>query len=162
MTIQLIVENLAQLCELHQKLLAISVEKTEVIKTNKVDHLQALVLKERKVVQDLGKAEQERKQLVETWFSDQSLSVEEATVTNMLPYIKSETEQAELERITIALTEIIVKLKQQENLNEQLIHQSMQFVQVSLDLINPTVKNVNYGKKENAQTANRTLFDSKA
>ena len=64
--------------------------------------------------------------------------------------------------MTIELTKAITQLKQQEQLNQALIQQSMQFVQLSLDILNPTIQTMNYGKNREDAGSKRSVFDSKA
>ena len=80
----------------------------------------------------------------------------------MLDRLSNENEKLSLEKVTAKLTECIVKIKQQEQLNEALLKQSMQFVQLSLDMLNPSIKNMNYNQKQSQVMAERSVFDSKA
>ena len=71
-------------------------------------------------------------------------------------------DKKQLEASAVKLTEALIALKQQEQLNIALIQQSMQFVQLSLDLLSPSLTNMNYGKEQKDQPINRSVFDSKA
>lgn len=162
MSIQNVQQALTNLVKLHETLLEISQEKTEVIKEGKVDKLQAILVKERKRVRELEKAETVRIQAVDAYVQEHP-SITDASITSLLEYIEMEKDRADLEASAISLTEAITKLKQQEELNRALISQSMQFVQLSLDLINPSLKNMNYGEgKPASSAAKRSVFDSKA
>ncbi|MUK90805.1 flagellar protein FlgN [Ornithinibacillus sp. L9] len=162
MSVELVKELLQNLVRIHEDLLQTSEQKTEVIKEGSVEKLQAVLIKERKHIQVLDKTEEKRKQVVEQWFATKGLSNEDTTITKMLELINDEREQKEVEEVTVALTEIMLKLKQQEQLNMALIQQSMQFVQLSLDLMSPSLKNMNYGNEKEKSTVNRSMFDSKA
>lgn len=162
MSIQTITASLEQLEVLHQDLLTISKQKTELVKTDAMDDLQKLLLKERKAVRKLEQAETKRQQEVEDWFHQNSLADQEATITNMLDVIKDETEQDKLVDVTTALTHTITELKQQEALNNSLISQSLEFVHMSMDLINPTLESMNYGNSNTTERTGRSLFDSRA
>ncbi|WP_188454139.1 flagellar protein FlgN [Virgibacillus oceani] len=162
MSVQPIIQSLEKLVTLHESLLNVSQQKTQVMKEGSVEKLQPLLIKERKHVQALEQAEAKRQQDVDKWFAEQQISNEHATITAMLEVLANENERDELEKITVSLTEVITKLKGQEQLNQALINQSMQFVQLSLDMLNPSIKNMNYGKKEDTDTIKRSVFDSKA
>src|SRR5699024_10932319 len=125
-----------------------------------VEQLQMILVKERKYIQVLEQAEAERKKEVENL--QQGLPLNNATITEILDHIPNNEEKKELENQTVALTEMITSLKQQEQLNQGLIKQSMQFVQISLDMMNPTIKNMNYWNKQQTSTEKRSVFDSKA
>ncbi|PAV31014.1 flagellar protein FlgN [Virgibacillus profundi] len=164
MSVQTIIQSLEKLVNLHMELLEISLQKTEVVKDGSIDKLQAVLLKERKSVRAIEQAEVIRQTEVEEWFSHKQLPKGEATITNMLELITDEQEKITLGNITIKLTQSITKLKQQEQLNQALINQSMQFVQLSLDMMNPSIKNMNYGNKKGSEPEpnKRSVFDSKA
>lgn len=157
-----IIKSLEDLVSVHVEILDISKEKTEVIKEGSVEKLQKLLVNERKLVRKVENNEKERKVLVDHWFENRKLSLEDATVTNMLELLDDEEDKNNLEQVTIALTKVITNLKAQEKLNLALISQSMQFVQVSLDLLSPSLKNMNYGNKPNEEEPTRSVFDSKA
>src|SRR5690625_485172 len=147
---------------IHEELLKGSKRKTDIIKEGSTEKLQAILAEERKYIKVLEQAEERRQKEVEKWYSDQQLSLEEMTITNMLHMLTDKQDQQLLENITIHLTEAITALKQQEQLNQALIQQSMQFVQLSLDMLSPTIQNMNYGKSQGNEGAKRSVFDSKA
>ena len=162
MSITAINESLQALTRIHEELLEVSKRKTDIIKEGSIEKLQALLAEERKYIKVLEQAEQKRQKEVEKWYTDQQLPLEEMTITNMLHMLTDKQDQQVLENVTIQLTEAITELKQQERLNQTLIQQSMQFVQLSLDMLNPTIQNMNYGKTKDHEGAKRSVFDSKA
>ncbi|MBP2078907.1 flagellar protein FlgN [Oceanobacillus polygoni] len=155
-------QSLKELVQIHTDLLATSEEKTRIVKEGSIENLQTLLVKERKLLRLSEQAEKKRQQSVSDWCEANRISNEDATITTILKHILSETEQVKLESIATQLTELITKLKQQEQLNQALISQSMQFVQLSLDLMSPTLKSMNYGVKKETEVSNRSVFDSKA
>lgn len=105
----------------------------------------------------------ERLQLTTPFFTENKISEDDRTITTLLKLIHNETDQKQLEEKLTKLTKTIVNLKHQEQLNNQLIQQSLQFIQMSLGMINPTIQNMNYGKgQSDKETRNRSMFDSKA
>jgi len=159
-TIKPMIQVLTKLVNVHKSLLENARQKTEVVKEGSVEQLQMILVKERKYIQVLEQAEAERKKEVENL--QQGLPLNNATITEILDHIPNNEEKKELENQTLALTEMITSLKQQEQLNQALIQQSMQFVQLSLDMMNPSIKNMNYGNKQETSTEKRSVFDSKA
>ena len=57
MSIHEIIKSLEDLVEVHEELLALSKEKTEIVKEGSIDKLQALLVTERKLVRKLEKKE---------------------------------------------------------------------------------------------------------
>lgn len=160
MSLNTIIESMEKLVKLHESLLAISEQKTEVIKAGSMDELQPLLVKERKHVQALEQMEKTRQQEVEYWFKENNLKSSDKTVTAMLALLEDQEQQQILESVTVQLTNSITNLKRQEQLNKALIQQSLQFVELSLDMMSPSLNNLNYGKK--SESAKRSVFDSKA
>lgn len=164
MSIKDVIGSLEGLVYLHHELLDVSKKKTEVIKEGNVDELQQILVRERKLVRKVEAAEKRRMELVDGWLQTQNFTASDATLTTILEQLTNGNERSALEKVTIELTKAITDLKAQEKLNLALINQSMQFVQVSLDLLSPTLKNMNYtnNNRPNAETPNRSIFDSKA
>ncbi|WP_330948844.1 flagellar protein FlgN [Virgibacillus sp. MG-45] len=162
MSVQSINTALEKLINVHQTLLNLSQEKTVVLKNGNLDQLQTLLVQERKQIQVLQKMETNRVEAVNNWFQNNDAMTEEQTISNLLEKIKDVSEKEKLTNLTVALTQVMLELKQQEQLNQALVQQSVQFVQLSLDMLSPTLKNMNYGNNQSAGTTNRSVFDSKA
>lgn len=162
MSIEAISQSLQTLIKVHVELYEFSKQKTEIIKEGSVENFQKILVEERKYAKRLLQAEEQRQEKVEKWYMDHQLPLENMTITNMLEIISNEQDQFELEQLTIKLTNAITQLKQQEQLNYDLIQQSMQFVQLSLDMLSPTINNMNYGKSHGSEAPKRSVFDSKA
>lgn len=162
MTLHQVVLTLEDLVGIHHELLQISKEKTTFVTKGEVDEFQKLLLKERKLILRLEKAEKARQEAVEQWFSDKDDSIEHKTITHMLDLITDQQEQTMLANITTDLTEAITTLKRQEQLNHDLLEQSMQFVQMSLNMLSPSIEQMNYGEKKQTNQRDRSVFDSRA
>lgn len=148
---------------MHEELLQISEDKTEYIKKGDMEQLSKLLIQERKQLQLITQIEADRQQQVEHIFNHLHIDSEDKTVSKLLKYVNTEDEKREIEHHVTALVEIIVKLKQSEQLNNDLLQQSMQFVQFSLDMLQPSMKNMNYNEKSSGnETVKRSVFDSKA
>jgi len=162
---QPIITSLQQLLELHQSLLSISVNKTEILKKGDLEALQQLLKTETKHVQAINKIEQQRIEQVTSWMALNKIDLEAQNVTELLEVIDNDAEKKAFEAITTKLAEVLVELKQQEQLNQQLTQQSLQFVQLSMNMIAPTIQSINYSNKNKSSADNatkRSVFDSKA
>ncbi len=162
MSIHPIVRTLEKLISIHKELCHVSKEKTEILIEGSTEKLQHLIAKERKYLQLLEQFEEKRQRDVEKWFEAHQFTTEEKTVTKMLELLNDETEKQELEEVTIELTNMITTLKQQEQLNQELLRQSLQLVQLTLDMIQPNIQQINYGHKDTKETDSRSVFDSQA
>ncbi|MRH41969.1 flagellar protein FlgN [Aquibacillus halophilus] len=165
MSIQSIVEVLTTMTQLHDSLFTVSKNKTEALKQGNMEQLQDLLVQERKHVKAINQLEVKRIEMINKWSESQGLDNDSITVSVMLDNYLQGVEKESLEKVTTVLAETLLQLKQQEELNKQLTQQSLQFIQLSMDMIAPTIKNINYGNKtENRadQITKRSVFDSKA
>lgn len=163
MSVKRLIDLLTRLVDIHQNLLDLSMEKTEIIKSGSIDKLQSLLAKERKYIQLVEQTEKERIEESKAWFKSQKLLDEEMTITKMLENLDNESDKEALATVTTELTNKIASLKQQEQLNRNLIEQSMQFIHLSLDMLHPSIQQMNYHPTTTVNEAvKQSVFDSKA
>jgi hypothetical protein len=163
MSAQEIITLMSKLSTLHERLLEISQQKTLLLKDGDFDSLQKTLLSERKYLLAIGQLEEKRVAVVENWFKQKGDHFAELTVSNMLKNLDKQDEKKELEEIYEKLIITIANLKLQEQLNYDLTQQSLQFVELSLDLLQPSLTKLNYGKNDQVdQNSQRSIFDSKA
>lgn len=162
MSLETIGKSLQKLVQLHESLLVVSEQKTTAIKADDIEKLQPLLVKERKLVQALEQEETNRQKEVKYWFDEHNLRSENQTITTLLELIKDKEQQAWISDITAQLTLVVTNLKRQEQLNHALVQQSLQFVELSLNMMNPSINNLNYGTKKAADSEKRSVFDSQA
>jgi|SRR5699024_4930183 len=161
MSIESIFRPLEKLLALHQSLYELSLQKTTLIKEGLIDELQQILVKERKIAQSVESTEKIRHKAVIEWMESQETR-KDGTITELLNLVSSKNDRDKLAHLSTHLTEEITKLKHNEQLNQALLEQSLQFVKVSLDLMNPSLKNMNYGKQSESYSNKRSMFDSKA
>ncbi len=136
MTQQSIKTILGQQIKLHKSLLELTKRKTAVIKENDIEQLNQLIKDEQKHIQAIGALETKRQQLH----------------TN-------ENCQSEKEE----LLQVIIELKSVNELNQDLLTQSMQLVSLNLDLLMPQPDSFNYSKEDSEDDQPvRSMFDSQA
>lgn len=159
-----IIKQLDQLIQLHSSLHKLAAQKTEAIKTNNIDSLNTLLNAEQKHVKAIEQIESVRQQEVTKLLaahnrqaSDQFQDVLE---------VATEQEKQQLVNKREQLLHLIKELKSQNNLNQQLIFHSLQYINISLDMLRPQNQqaNFNYEKPAGAKQGpvNRAMFDSKA
>lgn len=158
-----IINIIKELADIHERFLAISEEKTKhIIEANNEEFVK-LLTKERHYLQLLESAEEKRTQLVNEFLIDRNIVLDDVTTSNILSALEDEKEKKQLEATVTHLIEKIVKLKEKEQLNKDLLDQSMQLTQFSLDMLQPETKNIHYGKRnnENKERDQLSIFDSK-
>ncbi|KGX86315.1 flagellar protein FlgN [Pontibacillus litoralis] len=163
MSIPSIIATLDKLYTLHEQFYRLSKEKTTLLQGDDTTALQPLLVKERKYIQAITQIEQKRQQLVEEWLSSQELSNEEPTLTTLLTYVKGEENEL-LQQFYDRFVPLIAEIKQQEQLNQEITRQSLQYIELSLNLLQPTMKNLNYSNQRNSasEAPKTSVFDSKA
>ncbi|MFC4557527.1 flagellar protein FlgN [Virgibacillus kekensis] len=161
MSLRPVTDSLEKLIILHKSLLEVSKQKTDIVKEGSAEKLQSLLVKERKHVQALEQAEAKRQQVVGGWLKHQGIQSDEATLTDILNNVIDQQDKRELEAAAVELTNVITQLKQQEQLNQALIRQSMQFVELSLETMKPSIQSFNYGGNKTSAPG-RSVFDSRA
>ncbi|GEN47161.1 flagellar protein FlgN [Alkalibacillus haloalkaliphilus] len=165
MLIESIIEKLEKINQLNESLYQLSQDKTERLKNNDLDAFNELLIKERKHAQAIDQLEAKRVQETDAWFQQNGLSDQEQTITNMIEHIQDGEHKQRLETLYEKLVYVLANLKQQEQLNRDLTQQSLQYLELTLDLIKPTYqKDLNYRKpqQQTNQTTDRSVFDSKA
>lgn len=164
MSIEHISSTLERLTQVHQSLLQLSTTKTDLLKAGKIEEVQAILKTEQKHIQAIDRLEKQRLKAVDEWAVTYELSDDEKTITTLLEKVEHDNERQQLENLSTELAKVLVELKAQERLNQELTQQSLQFVQMNLDLISPTIEQVNYGNKKNQNDpqSKRSTFDSKA
>ncbi|WP_181347260.1 flagellar protein FlgN [Thalassobacillus sp. CUG 92003] len=164
MSLHAVIQLMEKQKQLHESLLTLSQQKTEILKQGEHENFQALLAKERKHVQAIETVEKQRMQAVSSWYDEQGIRSEDPTVSEMLTLIDNEWEREELQRIFDAFIFVMSDLRKQEKLNAELTQQSLQFINVSLDMLQPSLKNMNYGKpsQDSDKNQKRSVFDSKA
>ena len=163
MSAKLIIENMKKLVQIHEAILELATEKTTCLTKGDISHLKSIMQKEAVLLKQLQRLEQERQRLVLFFMRSKGLVTESGTLTELLPHVDEE-EQKTLSSFQKHLIQLITKLKEKNELNQQLIQDSLRFVNLSLDVLHPEQETGNYGRpdKEDDEPLGRSLFDSKA
>ncbi|WP_456277626.1 flagellar protein FlgN [Bacillus sp. AK128] len=167
MTSEKLIHCLEKILKLHESLYKIALNKTEIIKSGDVDSLTSVIQNENKHIMALNQLEEERKTFVLKLASGHQFEGEEPTLSDVIPLCDSSNQHALLE-IRQKLSHQLHELKRVNQLNQELIFSSLQFVNYSIDLLMPRKESMNYHnsnqKGQAGQTSHvkRSMFDSKA
>jgi len=137
----LLIDILEKQVKLHKSLYAVAVSKTEVIKKGDIEPLQQIMKDEQAHIMSIQKLEAARQNAVKK-VAPEFFQPSLADCIERL----NEEEAAKVAETADRLKQIIMDLKDANTLNQQLLTQSLQFVNVSLNLLKPTNKSINYGK----------------
>ncbi|MFC4182828.1 flagellar protein FlgN [Saccharococcus thermophilus] len=143
--------------KLHESLYKLAERKTEALKKNDIDALSTLMKDEQKHIFAIRQLEEQRIGWLKKTFPNETV-----TITRCLE-LADETEREQLRQWHGRLAEAITRLRQVNELNKQLLEQSLQFVTAMLDVMMPSAQPIAYNKANEYETPpNRSIFESKA
>ena len=135
-SIQAMIERLAQLDELHRALLHLGEQKRDVLIRNKVNELSVLVNQEIKLLKQAYEAENGWRTAIAEFLQSNGIQAgSSVTVTNISAFFDNEEDRRKLQELQQSLMRSIEGLKVTNNQNQQLIEQSLAFINYSLDLL---------------------------
>lgn len=165
MTAQSIVQALHNMTVLQKSLTALAKQKTQIIIKGDVKAIQSLMKEENKHIQAIRKVESNLMQETTLFLQNNSLKLESPKLSDAIEI----AEAADKEKLMNGKKELenqICELSKLNQTNQELLKQSLQFVNISLDLLQPDLDSYNYDRDEQMrpQSGNqgRSLFDSKA
>ncbi|MDQ0156924.1 flagellar protein FlgN [Robertmurraya andreesenii] len=165
MSAQMIIQALNNMTKLHRSMVALAKQKTEIIKKGDINSLQNLLKEENKHIQAIQRLEMGLKNETTLFLQKNRIEMEQPSLSAAIE-IANELEKEALLQGKQELENNIKELSIQNQLNQQLLEQSLQFVNISLDLLQPDIDSYNYDRSENGAQENRqqsrSLFDSKA
>jgi flagellar biosynthesis/type III secretory pathway chaperone len=156
MSAESLVVIMNKMLKLHISLYELTVKKTDIVKKGDTAALDQLLRDEQAHVVAINKLEQERLAVSNAIFPSASLQ----EIAEAKP-----SEKEKLLTIKEALVEVISEIKARNELNQQLIHQSLQFINFSKSLVMPQEKEINYGPpagKKAKPGQSPGMFNSKA
>jgi flagellar biosynthesis/type III secretory pathway chaperone len=161
---QQLIELLEKHLKLHKNLLQLARKKTEVLKKGDMEALNNIIKEEQKHIAAINQIERERIHVVEAMVNTVGKPEHERTLTTCIE-LAGTFERSVLQRLQDDLITVILELKHINQLNQQLTKQSLQFVNMMLNMIMPQPPEVNYRKPSMAPASyesSSSLFDSKA
>jgi flagellar biosynthesis/type III secretory pathway chaperone len=157
-----LVTVMERLLDLHSSLLEKAYQKTTVIEKGDMDALNTLIKDEQKLLPTINKFEQVRQQVVRNFLTPFHVEEENFTISTCLTYL-DDSKKDKLADLREELLEVVQKLQKQNELNSELVKQSLQFVQMSLDMFYPKTPEFNYGPpKQSGPSSSNSLFNRKA
>lgn len=130
-----IMQTLEQQTELYEQLLNTAKEKTPVLIHNEVEQLNGLVQRERKLIAQAEKLEQARILHTHRFFSSLGYISRMNTLRELIRAVNHPEEKQLLLNKQQELQELLGELKRNNDLNQQLIQQSLAFINYSIDLV---------------------------
>lgn len=165
MSVQPIISILEKLEKMHKSLLEHAYKKTELVKNNDMEELDKMLKVEQSHVAAIEQLDQLRQKKVVEFFQLKGIKVSSPpSVAELLEVIEDEEESQQLSDVRNRLLKVIDDLKKQNDLNQQLIYNSLQLVNVTLNMLRPQPEEINYSEKtvRGGNAPRQSLFDSQA
>lgn len=166
MSVQSIITILERLEKLHKSLLELSYQKTEIVKKGDMAELDNMLKNEQSHVAAIETLEKQRQQVVNEYLNEKGiLQADKQTIVDVIEVVENEEERTQLQAVRNRLMLVVDDLRKQNELNQKLVFQSLQFVNMTLDLLRPKPDQINYSGKEargDNAVQKKSYFDSQA
>lgn len=155
---------LDNLIQLHRAMYTLASQKKDVLVKGEIDELVAITRQEQKLIKGVTAAEMARQTVVKELSVEKGFALQEGTLAELIKLTTSAEEKVRLTSYRDELTRVVTELRNANDLNQQLLEQSLDFVNMTLDLITDTPEDdYIYGKPtHDIRQANRTFFNKKA
>jgi len=127
-------EVLENLISLHKALYTLAVQKKEVLIKGEVDTLVQITHQEQKLIKGIETAEEKRIQLVQDLLKEKGMPLGEGTLSELIKLSTHAADKSKLTTCRNELTRIVSELRAANEENQQLLEQSLSFVNLSLEL----------------------------
>ena len=165
MSIETILAILDNLEKLHKSLLRIANDKTALIKSGDIMGIDQLLKDEQAHIAAIVQVDRDRQKAVAAYMAGQGRPVPQDPSIAELIEVAPESDKTRLLEAKDRLLHAIHELKWQNDLNQKLTYQSLQFVNLSLDMVRPRPESATYSKTEiNGKKEAKDIpsFDSQA
>jgi hypothetical protein len=156
MSAEKLISTMEKLLKLHKSLYEISLKKTEIVKIGDIETLNQTLKDEHAHLAAINLLENERQKLTKSMVT----GMEKPTIEDCLNVVDLPLRQV-LDRQRSELKNTITQILQRNELNQQMLFQSLQFVNLSLNLVAPQPEEINYGPQA-VQANQKGLLNLKA
>lgn len=126
--------TLERLNEAHLQLIELGLEKKEALIKNQVDQLIAVMTRESKVSKGIEQLEQERVEHVHLFLQDRGIKSRlNLTIRELSRLVFDQEEKQKLLEIQAVLGSTLKRLKELNDLNQQLIQQAISYIDFSIE-----------------------------
>lgn len=166
MSIDDLIQIMEKLNAVYNEMLDIADLKRQAIIDNQVEDLVQIMNRESKGMKWIEQLETQRQEFVSAYLRDRGVKSQlELTMTELSRLVFDQTDKSRLLDIQSRLSETLHKLKLKNELNQQLIMQSLEFIDLSLDLLTgKPAQEATYHppSKRNVPSGSPGIFDTRA
>ena len=166
MTIQPLLELLTDIYDSQAKLLELAKHKQEVIVQDHTDELSRIMQQESKLIKRLTDLDAERSTFLQRYLSEAGVNRNLGiTLTEFSRLVVQAREKFALLELQTRLLDVTRQLKAQNDTNQQLIRNSLEFIDFSLELLTGAeTDDMTYQNPAQSKSAykNKRVFDTRA
>ncbi|MGC5324888.1 flagellar protein FlgN [Brevibacillus sp. SYSU BS000544] len=129
---------LDNLLNLNRALYTLAVQKKDVLIKGDMDALVQMTQQEQKLIKAITTTEASRIQVINEIFAEKGLPLAEHTLLGLTKALTNVDQKSRLTKYREELIRIVSELREANELNQQLLEQSLSFVNHSLDLFTDT------------------------
>ena len=160
-----LIEILGEQKECYQGLLTLAQYKTDSIVNREMEFLEDVLKREQEFIGRSGRLEKNREEVLRDIANVLNLNFKELTISSLILKLdKTPDEQEQLRQVRAELLEIIEDIKQQNQTNEGLLNQSLEFIDFTLHAIQSMNSYPSSGyqsKGDDVRQQNQSFFDTK-
>lgn len=135
MTIQPLVHALQVLNELHLEMIEVAVQKKQAIIEGNVEQLVQIMNQESRMLKRIELAEGKRIELCNEFLKSKGIKTAlNLTITELIRLVFDPEEKSKLQQAQQQLSSSLTEIKELNHLNQQLIQQSLSFLEFSMEL----------------------------
>lgn len=166
LSIKEVTRSLVQLNEIHEEMLELGEQKKSVLVNNQVNDLSAIMQQESKLIKQVSEQEKLWVQRATAFLVEKGIKPESSmTMSELIKLVFNADDKQALIEAQQQLLDTIEKLKETNALNQQLIEQSLEFIDYTLDVMTESPEEGmfyhNPADKSNKNKSTR-IFDTKA
>ncbi|WP_413364901.1 flagellar protein FlgN [Lysinibacillus sp. 3P01SB] len=137
MSVSNIISTLEKLEKMHKSLLELANKKTELIKANDMEQIDDMLKMEQAHIAAIETLEQQRQAMVTDYLQAKGIAFTDIPTVAQVIDATEGTEKEVLREVRERLITLLAELKRQNDLNQKLVFQSLQFVNLTLDMMRP-------------------------
>lgn len=156
-----LIQTVEELLDEHEKMLRVVEQKRQLLIDGDIEKLKEIVNEEMKLISKIEQLEEKRMKHGVRIATEFGLKLEELTASKLIEIDKDPQRVAKINLLTGRFVKVIGEIQTANDLNGQLIHQSLDMIQNSIaTLTDPFEPGTYSGTGDSAKTANKkSLFD---
>jgi len=161
----MLMDVLNDLYKLHVEMLELAKHKRQVLIEGKINELSKIIQIESNWVKKVGKLEEERMVVLQNLLKEKGLSFQHVTMADLSKILTSPKEKEQLQQMSSKLSEVMEEIKQINDLNTQLVQQSLDYIDHTYRMLfEDNKEEITYSNPKNKPMTKqkKSIFDQKA